>query len=305
MSEQECIKCGKCNVKCPLYIESREEKISPRGMLAVAEALEKGTFFPKEKVKDAFTACTFCRRCGEDCPVGIIPFERIADALRRWGRVRRTLHRVSRRIIPAKGVETVILAGCTIERKEGLFADALKNLRLMIRNSVLARGYCCGAPFIRCGDFSLAAFALARIARFSCNAQQVITLCPRCAATLDESSRRFRIHIPQVRFMGELTRFEGQKRRGRVFHFGGCVSEARGWAERVRSCLRLSGLEVVYSEKILCCGKGSKDIGDVLLNSLTDEYKKSGCELLLTDCPLCLDCFCRAGIKAKLSFLFL
>jgi len=301
-------------VVCPLYQAYRTEAMSPRGMLALIDALDERMVLPtSNEVRRVLENCLFCQRCRKGCPVRIKPMERIMDGIARYGGKRR-LHRfISRRISPLQKKGTLIFPGCVIERSETLFKAGLEAVKSLVNDFGVIRNTCCGAPFLEEGNLALAAFALERISHIARNAKRLVTLCPSCAVTLKESAGRFGIKIPRVLFIGELLKPNYKKEKAKVFHFGGCVSEAMGWAEKIRTYLRDSGVDVVSSEKALCCGKGTrrktkrtnKRLSDALLENLFSEFKKSGCEILLTDCPQCLVEIRRLKTNASLLFDFL
>ena len=59
---EKCIKCGKCNLFCPVLKVMREEQYSPRGKAII---LGEGNF---EKI---VYDCTLCKACEKQCPMDI------------------------------------------------------------------------------------------------------------------------------------------------------------------------------------------------------------------------------------------
>lgn len=59
---EKCIRCGRCNLHCPVLRVVREEYVSPRGRAII---LENG--FIEKSVYD----CTLCKACEKDCPLDI------------------------------------------------------------------------------------------------------------------------------------------------------------------------------------------------------------------------------------------
>ena len=59
---ERCIRCGKCNLLCPVLKVMREEQHSPRGKAII---LENNNF---EKV---VYDCTLCKACEKQCPLDI------------------------------------------------------------------------------------------------------------------------------------------------------------------------------------------------------------------------------------------
>lgn len=75
-----CVQCGLCLPQCPTYHVERIESASPRGRVALAEALARGTP-PDPLIAERLDGCLVCRRCEAVCPAGV-EFGRIIDAAR-------------------------------------------------------------------------------------------------------------------------------------------------------------------------------------------------------------------------------
>ena len=68
---ENCIKCGRCKLLCPVFKVMREEQYSPRGK---AILLENCNF---EKI---VYDCTLCKACENQCPANIKICEAIVKA---------------------------------------------------------------------------------------------------------------------------------------------------------------------------------------------------------------------------------
>ena len=303
---QECVKCGKCVTLCPLYVVSRRETTSPRGMLVLIDSLDKGRIRPSTEIRNILKNCFLCGRCSI-CPVGIVPFERIADALVRFGG--RPYRSPSVASLPRRTAkaETLILPGCVLQRNPALMRTVIKKITPLFADFAVAVDYCCGAPFLSRGDEKGLLFALGRLAAFACRsgAKRLVTLCPLCAATLKRASVRYSISLPGVFFINEVIgRPWFPKSLKKVFYFGGCVSEAYGWT--LRDSLEKVGVKVLTPDGVHCCGGGEGSapavLRDMLLERVVVEWRSSGALAVLTDCPRCLVRFESAGIDASLSF---
>ena len=66
-----CVKCGLCLPHCPTYALSRNEAESPRGRIALAEALARGTLTATPGLLTHLDNCLLCRRCETACPSGV------------------------------------------------------------------------------------------------------------------------------------------------------------------------------------------------------------------------------------------
>jgi len=74
-----CVKCGLCLAECPTYRVSSNEARSPRGRIALVQALEAGAIAPSAHLNDLLGSCLLCRRCERICPSGV-PYGAIMDA---------------------------------------------------------------------------------------------------------------------------------------------------------------------------------------------------------------------------------
>lgn len=64
----QCVKCSACRQVCPTYSVVKEERSSPRGRLALAEAVVDGILPLTEDVAAQWNQCAMCRRCEWICP---------------------------------------------------------------------------------------------------------------------------------------------------------------------------------------------------------------------------------------------
>ena len=83
-----CVKCGLCLAECPTYLLTGSEACSPRGRIALVQALEANAMAPSPRSRELLGRCLLCRRCERICP-SEVAFGKILDEGRR--RVRRYL----------------------------------------------------------------------------------------------------------------------------------------------------------------------------------------------------------------------
>ena len=66
-----CSRCGTCMSFCPVYKNTNDEGVSPRGKLSLIEAISQGKLDFTEKVSDKIYTCTMCNYCDSECPSGV------------------------------------------------------------------------------------------------------------------------------------------------------------------------------------------------------------------------------------------
>ena len=76
-----CVKCGLCLAHCPTYRLQANENESPRGRIALAEALLRGQLGNEPQLLDHLYRCLLCRRCERTCPSGV-RYAALMDAAR-------------------------------------------------------------------------------------------------------------------------------------------------------------------------------------------------------------------------------
>lgn len=65
-----CVKCGYCLPHCPTYVLTRDEGESPRGRIALLQALASGTL-DTPRLHAHLDHCLACRGCERVCPSGV------------------------------------------------------------------------------------------------------------------------------------------------------------------------------------------------------------------------------------------
>lgn len=67
----QCVKCGLCLEHCPTYQLTDNENESPRGRIALVQALTKEQLPPSKKVLEHLDNCLTCRHCERVCPAHV------------------------------------------------------------------------------------------------------------------------------------------------------------------------------------------------------------------------------------------
>src|SRR5260221_3625390 len=68
---QQCIHCGMCLPTCPTYMETKIERNSPRGRIALMRAIADGQLEAKKAFADEMYFCIGCLACETACPAGV------------------------------------------------------------------------------------------------------------------------------------------------------------------------------------------------------------------------------------------
>jgi glycolate oxidase iron-sulfur subunit len=76
-----CVHCGFCLQACPTYLELGMETDSPRGRIALIDALTSGRAEPAPSLLKHLDQCLQCRACETACPSGV-PYGRIMETAR-------------------------------------------------------------------------------------------------------------------------------------------------------------------------------------------------------------------------------
>jgi glycolate oxidase iron-sulfur subunit len=66
-----CVKCGACAPACPVFAAEPGEERSPRGRLALLEAVSRGALPPSRRFRDYLENCLLCGACKDACPAGV------------------------------------------------------------------------------------------------------------------------------------------------------------------------------------------------------------------------------------------
>jgi len=75
-----CSRCGTCLAYCPIYKQTLDESLAPRGKMSLLEAISKGKLEYTDKISEKFYTCTSCNLCKEECPSGVKIDEMIETA---------------------------------------------------------------------------------------------------------------------------------------------------------------------------------------------------------------------------------
>jgi glycolate oxidase iron-sulfur subunit len=127
-AETQCVHCGFCLPACPTWSTLGTEMDTPRGRLALMDALLEGRVGPEPGLVRHLDLCLGCRACETECPSGVRYGEKL-------GRARELLHDSTARPLRQRLLERAVLAGVALPpRLQDAGAWLLREMRgLLLR----------------------------------------------------------------------------------------------------------------------------------------------------------------------------
>lgn len=68
---QQCMHCGMCLPSCPTYLETKQERNSPRGRIALMRSIADGDLGVTKEFGEEMYYCLGCLACTTACPAGV------------------------------------------------------------------------------------------------------------------------------------------------------------------------------------------------------------------------------------------
>src|ERR1700751_398699 len=68
---QQCMHCGMCLPTCPTYDQTKHERNSPRGRIALMRAVADGALDVTREFAEEMSYCLGCLACQTACPAGV------------------------------------------------------------------------------------------------------------------------------------------------------------------------------------------------------------------------------------------
>lgn len=68
---QQCMHCGMCLPSCPTYLETKKERNSPRGRIALMRSIADGNLEVTKSFGEEMYYCLGCLACTTACPAGV------------------------------------------------------------------------------------------------------------------------------------------------------------------------------------------------------------------------------------------
>ncbi len=94
---QQCMHCGLCLPTCPTYMETKLERNSPRGRIALMRAIADGQLEASKAFAEEMYFCLGCLACETACPAGV-DYTQLFEMARAEAERSRVLERPGRRL---------------------------------------------------------------------------------------------------------------------------------------------------------------------------------------------------------------
>jgi len=316
-----CIQCNICQPYCVMFRAIGQLEFP--GPMVVAAACSRG-LSELGTTSDVIYNCTQCRLCETTCPenapiaemVGFVrkyiykcepdlvpkPLRELCGTVRRHGAifddpVPDVIHEKS-------SAEYVLFLGCHGRYRQKQRTEAAVSMlkRLSIDFTTIDE-VCCGAPLAAAGCNSAADLARMNIERIrEKKTAKVITLCPHCLVSFCEAEeyegKLEPVHIAE--FLPQLQPAHAGKEVV-TYHDPCMLGRACDVFDEPRQALKWAGAKIVEMdasrEMAYCCGnwgglgQSSRDVAETIAARRLEDAKKAGAEVLLTECPWCLEIF--------------
>jgi Fe-S oxidoreductase len=326
-SFSRCIQCDICQPYCVMYRALDQQQFP--GPMVVASTLSR-PLAELDTTIGVIYNCTMCRRCETVCPENAPVAEMVAF-------VRKYINKCAPDLVPQplrercetikrcgtlfdqdppdiltekSSAEYVLFLGCQSRFKQNRQAEAAISMlkRLGIDFTVIDE-LCCGAPLtaIGCDDGGdLARTNLKRIREKKTS--KVITLCPHCLVTFCEG-REYAGRIEPIHIAELLPQLHPASagREPVAYHDSCMLGRVCGVYDPPRLALSQVGARIVEMEDerehASCCGNwgalgySARATAEALATRRLEDARNAGAEVLLTECPWCLDIFASAPMS--------
>jgi len=217
---QKCMHCGMCLPTCPTYVETLQERSSPRGRIAMMRAIADGRLEVSRAFAEEMYFCLGCLACETACPAGV-------DYTNLFEHARAEVERVGVLDTPKRRAIRYLLVNFIFTSR--------KRLRLMGASL---------AAYQRLGIQSLV------------RRTGLVRLLPRRLRELEPLTPTVRGAPTRGRFQRDLARHNPPSPRLRVGLLTGCVQDMAFGDVNADTIhvLQENGCEVVVPETQECCG---------------------------------------------------
>jgi Fe-S oxidoreductase len=325
-----CIQCSICQPYCVMF--RALSYLEFPGPMAVASTLSRA---PDQfgVTSSVIYNCTMCRLCEITCPenapvAALVGFVRkylyeyfpdlvpatlrdLCEDTRRSGTLFESSPAVEM-VQEKDSAEYVLFLGCrTRANSPDHLKAAISMLNQMSVSFTIIDESCCGAPLNAVGCDVGDQFARANIERIrEKKTAKVITLCPHCLIEFTEGEH-YAGKIEAVHIAELLPHMHPMKVSKQVvtYHDSCMLGRVAGIMNEPRQALEWAGAHLVEmqpnKEFSLCCGSWgglsltAKDTAEAIAKKRLQDAAAVGAEILLTECPWCLDILKSATLPDK------
>ncbi len=304
-----CIRCAYCFEGCPVFKVTGWETDSARGKTILAYGILTGDLEPSQYIADKMFQCTYCRDCSERCSANVSVIDVLAAAradLVEAGFASDTHKGMVKNVketgnifgdkeitAPVQQGEIPVFIGCQYLARPNQTKMYIRILEKLGVKPLIKAEACCGYPLYALGfRDELEEHKKKFLETFP--EEEIIALCPTCAAFLHEGYGKKAKHITQAILEHLPEKNLGLKA---TYHDPCDLSRVMGITEEPREILKKLGIEIVEMPRNRktshCCGGG----GGILMSdvNLSDDIAilrikqaiETGAPLLITPCPTC------------------
>ncbi|MEX2580449.1 MAG: (Fe-S)-binding protein [Verrucomicrobiales bacterium] len=252
---QQCIHCGMCLPSCPTYLETRQERNSPRGRIALMRAVADGDLDVTTEFGEEMYYCLGCLACTTACPAGV-DYAKLFEHAR-----------------------------AEIEHREVLSTPVRRFWRWLALRRLFAKPWMLRAAGRLLWVYQ--ASGLCAVARKS----GVLRLLPKNLRELEPATPTVKRHFSD-RLIAEIE--TPQEKRHRVGMLTGCVQDLvfSDVNRDTVDVLLANGCEVVTPRSQGCCGSlhahnGDIDQAAVQARSMIDQFDLDSLDAVITNAAGC------------------
>ncbi|MHB8843812.1 MAG: (Fe-S)-binding protein [Nitrospirota bacterium] len=249
-----CVRCGACSTVCPSFLADRRESRSPRGRMALIEAVLDGKLKVSDVYKDRLATCTGCMACESACASGV-PFSLVIEAAKEQA-VRESGPGIVAGIVSAALKRPVLMRSLAWLAPVALHysGDAVKGNEARVRSAVRHDPHPCPSPLEGEGKRERGLF--------------------QRGVRSEKKSK--------------------QDTRGRVAFFPGCAVRyfQPDIEQATITVLEALGYEVIVPEGLQCCGRpylslGDREAAEKLAAKNADILSSLDVDAIVTSCASC------------------
>jgi Fe-S oxidoreductase len=314
-----CIQCNICQPQCVMYRAIGYQQFP--GPMVVAGALSRG-LSELGTTSGVIYNCTLCRLCETTCPENapiaeMVNFVRkyiykydsdlVPEPLKELCRVVKKRGAIFDEYAPdvlyeKNSAEYVLFLGCQSRFKQKHRAEAAISMLNQIGvDFTTVDEVCCGAPLAAagCDDVSDLVRINIDLVRKK-NTKKVITLCPHCLLAFYEG-REYAEALEPMSITDLLPQLHPARAGKEIvtYHDPCMLGRVCGIYDEPRQALKQVGAKMVEMntarEMASCCGnwgglgRSNRKAAEAIAARRLEDARKNGAEVLLTECPWCLD----------------